>query len=125
MAQLGLYCTSIMKTTEVSELQNSSSPYDIVLTNAQKWRKADKNDPTSINYNDLPEDLFSLIIVDEAHHLPANQWREIWKPRRAIFHQLDDPDTENPDNEIPTTKSPTTKSRQRNPDNEIPTIYNH
>ena len=47
---------------------------DIVLTNAQKWR--DKK-PDGTTWRDLDSDLFSIIIVDEAHHLPAPQWKNI------------------------------------------------
>ena len=85
---LGYTLRSIMTTMDVPKLTNSTSQYDIVLTNAQKWRKTtDKNNPTSTNYADLPEDLFSVIVVDEAHHLPANQWKEIiekFKPHAKV-----------------------------------------
>lgn len=47
---------------------------EIILSNSQKWRKQKDGTPT---YQDLPKDLFSMVIVDEAHHLPAPQWEEI------------------------------------------------
>lgn len=47
--------------------------FDIILSNSQKWRR-NKKVP---NYEDLPRDLFSMVIVDEAHHLPAPQWQEV------------------------------------------------
>ena len=47
---------------------------DIILSNSQKWRKKKDHTPT---YSDLRPDLFSMVIVDEAHHLPASQWEEI------------------------------------------------
>lgn len=47
---------------------------DIVLTNAQKWHKQPVDGPT---WRDLDDSLFSIIIVDEAHHLPAPQWKDI------------------------------------------------
>lgn len=71
----GYTVRSIRKTADVKTLKNAA-PYDIVLTNAQKWRKCTKKNPVP-NYEDLPPDLFSTIIVDEAHHLPAKQWQEI------------------------------------------------
>ena len=49
---------------------------DIVLTNAQKWRDQ-KIKGDGAMWRDLDEDLFSIIIIDEAHHLPAPQWRNI------------------------------------------------
>lgn len=66
---------SILKSNDVKALKNAA-PYDIALSNAQKWRRASKKQPVP-NYEDLPADLFSIIIVDEAHHLPAKQWQEI------------------------------------------------
>ena len=70
-------CTmrSVNSTADVRALKTSSR-YDIVLSNAQKWRRKDKTNPVP-NYEDLQNNLFSIIIVDEAHHLPANQWQEI------------------------------------------------
>ena len=53
---------------------------DIILSNSQKWRR--KKDGTPI-YSDLRPDLFSMVIVDEAHHLPASQWEEIVKRFRG------------------------------------------
>jgi superfamily II DNA or RNA helicase len=47
---------------------------DIVLTNAQKWRDQQMDGAT---WRDLDSDLFSMIIVDEAHCLPAPQWKNI------------------------------------------------
>lgn len=49
---------------------------NIVLTNAQKWRNQETDGPTA-TWQDLDDDLFSIIIVDEAHHLPAPQWQKI------------------------------------------------
>lgn len=66
----------IIKTEDVKGLSETAKQQEIVLTNAQKWRRTRKTDPTP-NYEDLPNDLFSVIIVDEAHHLPAKQWQEI------------------------------------------------
>ena len=74
---LGYAVFPTLTTTDVAKLEVCAPAYDIVLTNAQKWRKKVRHDPESSNYADLPENLFSVIIVDEAHHLPANQWKEI------------------------------------------------
>ena len=50
---------------------------DIVLSNAQKWRDHDQKGDRRATWRDLDDDLFSVIIVDEAHHLPAPQWQNI------------------------------------------------
>ena len=44
----------------------------VVVTNAQKWHIR----PTAV-WETLQEDCFSLVIVDEAHHLPADQWKRV------------------------------------------------
>ena len=82
----GYLVRKIMTTEDVSILNENARQYEIVLTNAQKWRRKHKTDPTP-NYEDLPANLFSMIIVDEAHHLPAKQWQEIitkFKPRAKV-----------------------------------------
>ncbi|KAJ7375508.1 hypothetical protein OS493_002283 [Desmophyllum pertusum] len=43
---------------------------DIVIANAQKFLKNNWEDA-------LPDDIFKLVIVDEAHHHPATTWRRI------------------------------------------------
>jgi superfamily II DNA or RNA helicase len=65
----------VRNTADIAALEHAGT-YDIVLTNAQKWRRKSDSDQTP-NYEDLPGDFFSIIIVDEAHHLPAKQWQEI------------------------------------------------
>ena len=70
---------TVAKTADVEELNSKHA--DIILSNAQKWRKM--KDQTEANYEDLPDDLFSMVIVDEAHHLPAKQWEEIVKKFRG------------------------------------------
>lgn len=60
--------------------------FDITLSNSQKWRL--KTSKKYANYEKLPNDLFSLVIVDEAHHLPARQWSEIvekFRPHAKII----------------------------------------
>lgn len=55
----------------------------IVISNAQKFgqkpgENPDQNpDQTNCSWRDLPDDIFHLVIVDEAHHYPATTWREI------------------------------------------------
>ena len=46
---------------------------DIILSNAQQWHK--RTDPPA--WESLPNDHFSVVMVDEAHHLPATQWEGI------------------------------------------------
>ena len=60
------------KVDDISELESNLN--HIVLTNAQKWHNRPTEGPT---WKDLPNDLFSIVIVDEAHHLPAEQWEQI------------------------------------------------
>ena len=69
----------VTNTSQLSKTGESFQCYDIVLSNAQKWRKVKDGTP---NYEDLPDDLFSMVIVDEAHHLPAKQWEDIVKKFR-------------------------------------------
>ena len=69
---------TVASTSDVKELQSKRA--DIILSNAQKWRKMKDGTP---NYEDLPNDIFSMVIVDEAHHLPADQWEEIVKKFRG------------------------------------------
>lgn len=63
---------TVRSTADIIELELYQQ-YDVILTNSQKWRRK-KKVPT---YEDLPRDLFSMVIVDEAHHLPAPQWQEV------------------------------------------------
>ena len=70
------YSVHIVKTAaDVDKLEQKKHEFDITLSNSQKWRKA-KYDNYA-NYEKLSSDLFSVVIVDEAHHLPAKQWKEI------------------------------------------------
>ena len=62
----------VVRGCRVSTLHGGEA--NIILSNAQKWRK--EKDRTPI-YQDLRDDIFSMIIVDEAHHLPAPQWKDI------------------------------------------------
>ena len=70
---------TLINSEEVKQLSSRDNLPEIILSNSQKWRK--KKDDTLI-YEDLPKDLFSMVIIDEAHHLPASQWEEIVKQFR-------------------------------------------
>lgn len=65
---------TVANSSAVSTLQGREA--EIILSNSQKWRK-NKDGTGTPTYQDLPKDLFSMVIVDEAHHLPASQWEEI------------------------------------------------
>ena len=51
-----------------------SGSKNIILTNAQKWHIRGSS---NMIWEELKEDTFSIVIVDEAHHLPAPQWQRI------------------------------------------------
>ena len=58
----------------IKNLNAMEGVFDVVLSNAQKWRNKAEKYP---NYAELNNDLFSAVIVDEAHHLPSAQWKRI------------------------------------------------
>lgn len=72
----------ILKRAHVSD-QVYLKQQNIVISNAQKFgqkpgENPDQNpDQTNCSWRDLPNDIFRLVIVDEAHHYPATTWREI------------------------------------------------
>ena len=73
----------VQNTSSIPNLEKTAD--EIVLSNAQKFRKNKDEDP---NYIDLPKDMFSMVIVDEAHHLPADQWGKVlkkFKPAKFVF----------------------------------------
>ena len=53
------------------------TPKDIILANAQKWHIRPSSTSSRVIWEELEEDTFSVVIVDEAHHLPAPQWQRI------------------------------------------------
>jgi len=83
-----LYRTLVVKSTKtVQNLDSMQGFYDVVLSNAQKWKNDSSSEPAP-NYTGLNRDLFSAVIVDEAHHLPAKQWKNIihhFKDAKVIF----------------------------------------
>ena len=80
------YKTYVVKSTDaVSRLYRTEHKSQVVLCNAQKWRNNNEDIP---NYENLDENLFSAVIIDEAHHLPATQWKNIiykFSPAKVIF----------------------------------------
>ena len=64
---------AVKKVTSAAQLcEYVGSKHDLVATNAQKWHTL-----TTAVWQTLNPDTFSLVIVDEAHHLPANQWQRV------------------------------------------------
>ena len=69
-----LYTTKVVQTSrELSSLNYSRD--HIIIVNAQKFNPTPQDPPTT--WRDLPRDVFSIVIVDEAHHLPSKQWEQI------------------------------------------------
>lgn len=60
--------TEFDKTTHDEELENSN----IVILNIHKVQKRHRNSLL----NRVPEDFFDMIIIDEAHHSPAQTWQD-------------------------------------------------
>ena len=54
------------------ELRLQVQQADLLITNAHKISKV-----STVNVEHIPEDCFDLVIVDEAHHYPANTWKEL------------------------------------------------
>ena len=50
---------------------------DVVISNVQKFISKKASEDSRWWVEDLPDDLFSLVVVDEAHHVPAPTWRRI------------------------------------------------
>jgi len=71
-----LYRTDIIeRTQDIPDLELTVvGRSQVLLSNAQKWRNGKDEIP---NYALLRNDLFSAVIVDEAHHLPAEQWQKL------------------------------------------------
>lgn len=58
----------IESTSQVSQIPN----FNLVISNAHKFGVTSNTKITRV-----PADFFDFIIVDEAHHYPANTWRNI------------------------------------------------
>jgi len=48
--------------------------YDLVVTNVQKIGVGEDSN-RNLTLQDIPRDAFDLVIVDEAHHYPADTWK--------------------------------------------------
>lgn len=61
-----------VKIQETNEVRNPEylESKEVVIANAQKFLQANWEDA-------LPDDIFKLVVVDEAHHHPASTWRRI------------------------------------------------
>jgi superfamily II DNA or RNA helicase len=59
---------SILKPVRTEEL----AMHRLVIANAHKF-----SPHADVNLADIPNDIFDLIIVDEAHHYPARTWKGI------------------------------------------------
>ena len=71
------YHTDAIKNTKsIQNLNEMAGFSEVVLSNAQKWRSETQYGAIP-NYAELKDDLFSAVIVDEAHHLPSEQWQKI------------------------------------------------
>ena len=46
--------------------------HSVVIANAHKFGAN-----SGVNFEDIPTDLFDLLIVDEAHHYPAETWKRV------------------------------------------------
>lgn len=70
----------VLKTREVREALRC----ELVVANAHKFGERTK----AVNLEEINPDLFSLVIVDEAHHYPAKTWKRIvdhFESTRIIF----------------------------------------
>ena len=68
-----LYSVQLVQSSlDLGELQYTKNG-NIIISNAQKFNPHPK--PTT--WRDLPDDMFSVVMVDEAHHLPSRQWEQI------------------------------------------------
>ena len=68
-----LYTVQLVQSSfELGEL-NYTKNGNIIISNAQKFNPHPK--PTT--WRDLPDNMFSVVMVDEAHHLPSKQWEQI------------------------------------------------
>lgn len=58
----------IYKTNELKDVDESN----LIIANAHKFGTT-----SSVDMSQIPQDIFDLIIVDEAHHYPAPTWKRI------------------------------------------------
>ena len=68
-----LYSVQLVQSSlDLGELQYSKNG-NIIVSNAQKFNPH----PKPVTWRDLQDDMFSVVMVDEAHHLPSRQWEQI------------------------------------------------
>ena len=79
-AKYALYSVrSVQSCREVSDLLSFQS--NIIIANAQKF-KTNPRKPDEATWKSLPNNMFSMVIVDEAHHLPSKLWELVIKKFR-------------------------------------------
>ena len=62
----------VLETKELKNVQYDR--YDLVVANAHKFGDGSGR---GVDIKEFPRDYFSLVIVDEAHHFPAQMWKNI------------------------------------------------
>ena len=63
----------VIKTSqEADEMRKSMKAADLTITNAHKISDSPR---ARVKINQIPAELFDLVIVDEAHHYPADTWK--------------------------------------------------
>jgi superfamily II DNA or RNA helicase len=58
----------VEKTDQIKNMEMNN----LVIANAQKF-----SSNSNVDIDNIPADLFDLVIVDEAHHYPARTWKRI------------------------------------------------
>ena len=70
----------VLETKELKNVQYDR--YDLVVANAHKFGDGSGR---GVDIRDFPTDYFSLVIVDEAHHFPAETWKNIVREAERIL----------------------------------------
>lgn len=79
-----LYSVQLVQSSlDLGEL-NFSKNGNIIISNAQKFNPH----PQPTTWRDLPDDMFSVVMVDEAHHLPSRQWEQIIRKFRQPLTKI-------------------------------------
>ena len=71
--------------TDQLKSQYALEKFDMIIANAQKFSASKANAQTlpdskeceDATWEELPDNMFQLVMVDEAHHHPAHTWRKI------------------------------------------------
>ena len=76
----------VLKRKELENALYHKNNYELVVTNAHKFGDGSGR---GVDITIFPRDYFSLVIVDEAHHFPAQTWKNIVehfnKVKRILF----------------------------------------